>query len=193
MDTLSLHLLGGFAVDRGGRHIELPPACQRVVALAALKRRPVHRLWVCATLWPHAQTRKAVASLRSAVWRLRPLGAEDLLHVDPQYLRLGDDVSVDWHHAVDLIERLLAGGIDPRLVSDVLPLLRAGELLDKWNEPWVSGERDRYHTMRVAAFDVLGHSAEGQASHRSAKIMRASHSHHPAIPKASDADGSSER
>lgn len=113
MEHLSLHLLGGFAVDHGDRRVALPPACQRVVALAAMKRKPVHRLWVCATLWPHAQTRRAVASLRSAMWRLRPLGVGGLLTVDPQYLQLGDGVSVDWHDAVDLIDTLLTGGHRP--------------------------------------------------------------------------------
>ena len=126
MDQFSLHLLGGFAVDRGEQPVDLPPACQRLVALVALKRRPVHRLWVCATLWPHAQTRRAIASLRSAMWRLRPAGADPLLQVDPQYIQLAPDVSVDWHEAVDLIEQLLGGGIDAQLVADLLPLLRAG-------------------------------------------------------------------
>src|SRR5262245_44018500 len=137
MDPFSLHLLGGFAVYRGEQPVDLPPACQRLVALIALKRRPVHRLWVCATLWPHAQTKRAIASLRSAMWRLRPAGADPLLHVDPQYLQLAPEVSVDWHEASDLIDQLLAGGIDPQLVADLLPLLRAGDLLDKWTERWV--------------------------------------------------------
>jgi DNA-binding SARP family transcriptional activator len=193
VNQLSLHLLGEFAVHDGGRPVDLPPACQRVVALAALKRRPVHRLWVCATLWPHAQTRRAVASLRSAVWRLRPLGVEGLLTVDPQYLGLGPDVSVDWHNAVDLIERLTAGGIDPQLVSDVLPLLRAGELLDRWTEPWVNAERDRYHAMRMRAFEALGHGVEGQPPHVSRTSMRSAHSRRASVSTHRDIDEWRER
>lgn len=160
MEQFSLQLLGGFAVHRGDQPVDMPPACQRLVALVALKRRPVHRLWVCATLWPHAQTRRAVASLRSAMWRLRPVGADKLLTTDPQYLRLSDDVCVDWHDAVDGIEQLLSGQIDADLVADVLPLLRAGELLDKWPERWVAQERTRYHEMRVTAIEALGHGAD---------------------------------
>ncbi|MGV0797368.1 transcriptional regulator, partial [Mycolicibacterium elephantis] len=60
MNRYALHLLGGFAVHVGDREVTLPPGCQRLVALLALKRRPMHRLWVCATLWPHTQTRRAV-------------------------------------------------------------------------------------------------------------------------------------
>lgn len=178
---LSLHLLGGFAVDHGDRRVDLPPACQRVVALAALKRKPLHRLWVCATLWPHAQTRRAVASLRSAMWRLRPLGVGQLLSVDPQYVKLGDGVSVDWHDAVSLIDRLLTGDIDPHLVAELLPLLRAGGLLDTWAEPWVDDHRDRYHEMRVAAFERLGNAADHQALYGSCRSMRSTRPPHARV------------
>lgn len=128
-----MRLLGEFAVHHGDRRVDLPPACQRLVALVALKRRPVHRLWVCATLWPKAHTRRATASLRSALWRLRPVGADPLLAVDPQYLQLSP-------------------------VSDLLPLLRAGDLLDRWVERWVTNDRDRYHAMRKTAFKTIADS-----------------------------------
>jgi len=165
VDQLTLHLLGEFAVYRGDRRVELPPACQRVVALTALKRRPVHRLWVCATLWPQAPTRRAVASLRSATWRLRPLGVEPLLSVDPQYLQLGPDVSVDWHDALDLIGQLVEGDISAGLVGELLPLLRAGELLDRWSEPWVANERAMYHALRMRAYESLGYAVDNHVSH----------------------------
>jgi DNA-binding SARP family transcriptional activator len=178
-EQFSLNLLGSFAVYRGDQLLELPPACQRLIALVALKRRPVHRLWVCAMLWPHAPTRRAVASLRSAMWRLRPIGADPLLEVDPQYVALAPDVSVDWHDATDLMERLLAddepAGADPLLVADLLPLLRAGELLDRWAERWLSDERDRYHAMRMAALEVLGRGADKQVAHYACASIRSIH------------------
>lgn len=176
MDNFSLDLLGGFAVRRGDQPVDLPPACQRLLALVALKRRPVHRLWVCATLWPHAQTRKAIASLRSTMWRLRPVGAEPLLSVDPQYLSLAPEVAVDWHEAVDLIEQLHDGGVDPRLVADLLPLLRAGDLLDRWAERWVVQDRDRYHAMRMSAFETLGHCTDRQVPHYAGGVIHSTHS-----------------
>ena len=111
-------------------------------------------------LFPHAQTRRAVASLRSTMWRLRPVGADPLLNVDPQYIELAPSVSVDWHDAVDQIGHLLDDGeparvVDPQFVADLLPLLRAGELLDGWAEPWAASERQRYRAMRKAARDEL--------------------------------------
>jgi DNA-binding SARP family transcriptional activator len=181
VDQLTLHLLGEFAVYRGDRRVELPPACQRVVALIALKRRPVHRLWVCATLWPQAPTRRAVASLRSATWRLRPLGVEPLLSVDPQYLQLGPDVSVDWHDALDLIGQLVQGEISAGLIADLLPLLRAGELLDRWSEPWVVNERASYHALRMRAYEALGYAVDKHVSHHRCGSIHTVHTPRDAV------------
>ena len=150
-----MSLLGDFAVYHGDRRVALPPASQRLVAIVAMKRKPVHRLWVCAKLWPNAHTPRATASLRSAMWRLRPVGADPLLTVDPQYLQLSPDVYVDWHHSADLIDQLLEGNADAQLVSDLLPLLRAGDLLDRWLERWVTNDRDQYHLMRKTALRMI--------------------------------------
>ncbi|AGB24669.1 hypothetical protein Mycsm_04430 [Mycobacterium sp. JS623] len=179
-EEFSLKLLGQFAVYRGDQPVDLPPACQRLVALVALKRRPVHRLWVCAMLWPHAQTRRAIASLRSTMWRLRPAGADPLLEVDPQYLALASGVSVDWFDAADQIEQLLEhdGPVDPQFVSGLLPLLRAGELLDGWSEPWATAERQRYRAMRKQARDTLGRGSEKQVSTYACGSMRSLHTLH---------------
>jgi DNA-binding SARP family transcriptional activator len=184
-EEFSLNLLGQFAVHRGDEPVELPPACQRLVALVALKRRPVHRLWVCAMLYPHAQTRRAIASLRSTMWRLRPAGADPLLEVDPQYIALAPDVSVDWHDAVDQIACLLddskPAGVDTQFdaqfVSELLPLLRAGGLLDGWAEPWAAAERQRYRVMRKAARDALSHGPENQVTNHPGS-MRSLHTLH---------------
>ncbi|MGV0723106.1 transcriptional regulator [Mycolicibacterium elephantis] len=177
MNRYALHLLGGFAVHVGDREVTLPPGCQRLVALLALKRRPMHRLWVCATLWPHTQTRRAVASLRSATWRLRPAGADPLVIDERQYMALAPDVSVDWHNAVDLIDRLLVGNavVEPQLVTDLLPLLRAGELLDKWIEPWVCPERSRYHALRMSAVEALSRGADKPVAHHPRGALRSVH------------------
>jgi DNA-binding SARP family transcriptional activator len=184
-EEFSLNLLGQFAVHRGDEPVELPPACQRLVALVALKRRPVHRLWVCAMLYPHAQTRRAIASLRSTMWRLRPAGADPLLEVDPQYIALAPDVSVDWHDAVDQIACLLDDSkpasvdtqFDAQFVSELLPLLRAGELLDGWAEPWATTERQRYRVMRKAARDALSHGPENPVTNHPGS-MRSFHTLH---------------
>ncbi|MFI5511280.1 transcriptional regulator [Mycobacterium sp. NPDC051804] len=164
MDQFSVSLLGDFAVYHGDRRVTLPPASQRLVAIVAMKRNPAHRLWVCDKLWPNAHLPRAVASLRSALWRLRPAGAAPLLTVDPQYLQMSPDVYVDWHHSDDLIEQLLNGDADAQLVSDLLPLLRAGDLLDRWLERWVTNDRNQYHVKRKTALQVIADRCSAEPS-----------------------------
>lgn len=131
-------------------------------------------------LWPHAQTRRAIASLRSTMWRLRPAGADPLLEVDPQYLALAPGVSVDFYDAVDQIGQLLDHDepVDPQFVSGLLALLRAGELLDGWSEPWATAERQRYRAMRKEARDTLGRGSEKQVSTYACGSMRSLHTLH---------------
>ncbi len=84
--------------------------------------------------------------------------------LDASTVALARGVSVDWHDAFDLIERLLGDpqppGADPGLVADLLPLLRAGALLDGWAEQWHAHERSRYHARRNAALNVLTRPSE---------------------------------
>lgn len=116
------------------------------------------------------------------MWRLRPVGADPLLNVDPQYIELAPDVSVDWHDAADQIGHLLGDGestrvVDPQFVADLLPLLRAGELLDGWAEPWAATERQRYRAMRKAARDELS-GREKQVANYACGSMRSVHTLH---------------
>lgn len=179
-DDFALNMLGGFTVFKNAEPLALPPSCQRVVALAALKRKSLHRQWVCSVLWPYSPPRKAVASLRSALWRLRPLGADALLTIDAQSLVLSPGVSVDWHDSVDLIDRLLTAetpaGSEPDVVADLLPLLRNGDLLQGWGDRWCGAERNRYRGMRHAALDALGRGGERHVGHHSCGVPRSVHS-----------------
>ena len=78
-EQFTVTMLGGFEVSRDGLLLDLPPSCQRLVALAALKRRAVPRSWLCRTLWPTTRPDRATARLRTTLWRLRPMGAGPLL------------------------------------------------------------------------------------------------------------------
>ncbi|AKS36385.1 AfsR/SARP family transcriptional regulator [Mycolicibacterium goodii] len=146
----SLNLLGEFVVYRDMNQLALPPSCRRLIALAALKRRPLHRNWVCGTLWPDSPPNRAVASLRSALWRLRPMGADALLTVRPQDISLAPHVWVDWHEIIRLADlRAARGGVaDPALKA----LLHNGDLLEGWPDRWCASEREH---LRELKRDVL--------------------------------------
>jgi DNA-binding SARP family transcriptional activator len=158
-EQFTVTMLGGFEVHRGGQLLDLPPSCQRLVALAALKRRAVPRSWLCRTLWPTTRADRATARLRTTLWRLRPMGAVALLTVTPQSIAIGPDVSVDWYQSVDLIGELL-GHSTPRVpdhdvAAELLPLLREGALLDGWTDNWNAYARETYRELRLNALDAL--------------------------------------
>ncbi|WP_217159779.1 AfsR/SARP family transcriptional regulator [[Mycobacterium] fortunisiensis] len=153
----TLNLIGEFAVYRDREPLALPPSCRRLVALAAVKRGELHRGWVCDLLWPGSPPHKAVASLRSALWRLRPVGADALLVVRHQYIRLAPEVKVDWHEAMAWHEATSDGrGASAVDHPDLYRLLRGGDLLEGWTDAWCIAERDRYRAVRHA---LLGASA----------------------------------
>jgi DNA-binding SARP family transcriptional activator len=158
-EQFTVTMLGGFEVYRDGLPIELPPSCQRLIALAALKRRAVPRSWLCRTLWPTTRPDRATARLRTTLWRLRPIGAAALLSVAPQSIALALDVSVDWYDSVDLIGALLghteSDEPDDDVAAELLPLLREGALLDGWSDDWNAYARDTYRDLRLDALDVL--------------------------------------
>jgi DNA-binding SARP family transcriptional activator len=158
-EQFTVTMLGGFEVHRDGLPLLLPPSCQRLVALAALKRRAVPRSWLCRTLWPTTRPDRATARLRTTLWRLRPMGAGALLSVAPQSIALAADVSVDWHDSVELIGQLLGHGEpadpDDDLAAELLPLLREGALLEGWTDDWNAYARETYRDLRLDALDVL--------------------------------------
>ncbi len=158
-EQFTIAMLGGFEVYRDGQVLDLPPSCQRLVALAALKRRAVPRSWVCRTLWPTTRPDRATARLRTTLWRLRPMGADTVLAVTPQAVAIAPEVCVDWHDAVDLIGQLLGhrepAGPSRDVTAQVLPLLGAGALLDGWTDEWSAHARDTYRDLRLDALDAL--------------------------------------
>jgi DNA-binding SARP family transcriptional activator len=158
-EQFTITMLGGFEVYRDDQLLDLPPSCRRLVALAALKRRAVPRAWMCRVLWPTTRPDRATARLRTTLWRLRPLGADALLTVNPRSIAITPDVRVDWYDAVDLIGQLLghieADEPDLDLTAELMPLLRAGALLDGWTDEWNACARSTYRDLRLDALDEL--------------------------------------
>jgi DNA-binding SARP family transcriptional activator len=158
--TFAVTMIGEFRVRRDNQPVELPPSCQRVIALAALAGRPIHRAWACGQLWPDIPSGSAASRLRTTLWRLRPLGADGLFSVDAQTVSLAREVHVDWHRAVELCELLIgrhsaANPPDAAVVEELLPILHRGPLLDGWTDHWHANERNRYHGLRLSALGLL--------------------------------------
>lgn len=158
-EQFTITMLGGFEVFRDDQLLDMPPSCQRLLALAVLKRRAVPRSWMCRTLWPATRPDRAAARLRTTLWRLRPMGAQALLAITAQSIAIAPDVSVDWYESIDLIGQLL-GHTDPAppdrdLAAGLRPLLRAGALLDGWTDDWNEYARKTYRELRLEALDTF--------------------------------------
>lgn len=74
MAPLNVRILGGFALERDGAILALPPTPKSRLLLVYLilnRDRLLHRETICATLWPEESEAVARKALRTALWRIR--------------------------------------------------------------------------------------------------------------------------
>lgn len=151
--TYRLGLIGGFSLRRDRLLVRLAIGAQRLLAFVALSDRPVHRSQVAGTFWPDVGEERAMANLRSVIWRIgRP--ASDVLIADGGLLSLRPDVVVDLREATRSARDVLARRDGTS--SEFETLVQAGELLPDWSEEWVLVDRERYHQLRLHALERLG-------------------------------------
>jgi DNA-binding SARP family transcriptional activator len=104
-------------------------------------------------LWTDAPEDRALANLRSALWRLQAAGCEPV-EATPRELRVAPGVRVDFRDAATFAHALLAGSTDPDdLDADWRAL--GGELLPDWYDEWVLLERERYRQLGLHALETL--------------------------------------
>src|SRR5918911_5275865 len=99
-------LVGGFQLLEGEAQVALAEGSQRLLALLALRGRPMKRVLVAGTLWPDVTEARAYASLRSALSRLHGV-VRDAVEVNPSDVRLANKVRVDLRESQALAHRLL--------------------------------------------------------------------------------------
>jgi DNA-binding SARP family transcriptional activator len=148
-----LQLLSAFEVRVDGRPLDLKPGSQRLLAYLALAGKAVGRAYTAFQLWPDKSEARAMANLRSAVWRLRQQPA-DLVDTTPTSVRLDPSVWVDARDGVrDLTVTIASShrrgapgvhGVD-LLTTDLLP---------EWYDEWLVSERER---LRHARLHLLEH------------------------------------
>src|SRR4030088_2012381 len=79
-------LVGGFQLVEGEAQVALAEGSQRLLALLALRERPMKRVLVAGTLWPDVSGGSGLARLRSALSRLHGI-VRDAVEVNPGDLR----------------------------------------------------------------------------------------------------------
>lgn len=150
--SVSLELMDGFGLLTGTETLPLPLSAQRLLAFLALQARPVQRLYVAGKLWCDAPEQRALASLRSALWRANRLGAP-LVSSSNSKLALDSRVRVDLHDASIQARRLIDGHGGEEVGFNGFAL--TGELLPDWYEDWLAVERERYQQLRLHALEAL--------------------------------------
>lgn len=149
-----IELLGGFRLVVDGRHFHVPRAAQKLLAYLALFGRAQPRSVLAGQLWPDATEERAMARLRTAVWRARQVGPF-LVKGSTYAVELGDVVSVDAIELTTLAHRY----IDESLDADdtrYAELAGAGELLPEWDDEWLAPQRERFRQTRLHALERLG-------------------------------------
>jgi DNA-binding SARP family transcriptional activator len=151
--TVVVHLLGRFGVTRAGMAVDMPPGTHRVVALLALRGRPVERRDAAGCLWMDKSEARAQANLRSALWRLRHCPVV-LVADHGTELALSPDVAVDVD-AVSAVARTLITESEAVDLDAVDDRALEVELLPTWYDDFVESERERLRQLRAHALEAL--------------------------------------
>jgi DNA-binding SARP family transcriptional activator len=165
-DPVEVRLMDGFELVCDGVAVPCPLTAQRLLAFLGLHDRPLQRLFVAGKLWTDSTEERALASLRSAIYRAnRPVAA--LIRVVDSRLSLGAGVRVDVREASAHAHALIEGetGADGCRPGSLLD----GELLPDWYDDWLIIERERFRQLRLHGLEalsgqLLGHRRYGEAA-----------------------------
>jgi len=149
-------LLGGFTLLRGNEEIILPMSAQRLVALLALRERPLSRAYLAGLLWPDYPAERSLADLRMALWRANHSRASVIAATGTRLgLRAGVQVDV---RTLTAFGRASAG---PAAVSVIAELAGMSwfelslDLLPDWYDDWLVDDREGIRQLRLHALEGL--------------------------------------
>ncbi|MHB8959415.1 MAG: AfsR/SARP family transcriptional regulator [Candidatus Limnocylindrales bacterium] len=150
---MRLSLISGFELSWRGRRVVLQSSAQRLVAFLALRDRPAERQHLAGSLWLDGPDERAMANLRSTLWRVRRAGCP-IVQILGEQLALDPAVVVDVRELTDLAHRVFDGSeqADEEWLSRVA---QGGELLPSWDDEWVVVERERIRQLRLHALELL--------------------------------------
>lgn len=154
----TLCVLDRFNLFVAGASINLPVQAQKVIAFLALHDGPQPRERVAERLWPDADLKRCLASLRTVLWRVRQ-ASPDAVRAHRGSVGLGPSVTVDVHESKNVVRRILNGhAVEPEYA---VPLLSRG-LLPDWDDTWVLPEQERIQQMHVYCLETLSRRLAGQ-------------------------------
>lgn len=166
---LRLSLIGGFALRRGSQELGIAASGQRLIALLALKDRPVGRLRVAGMLWPDYPTERSLADLRTTLWRVGQSGGQ-VIAATPSVLELDVGIDVDIRNLVAFARRLNRAeaaaetvDLDSVCLADLV-----GDLLPDWYDDWLQDEREGIRQTRLHALESVARGLSASGRHADA-------------------------
>jgi DNA-binding SARP family transcriptional activator len=159
---VALFLLDEFRLFVDGQHVTPSMCAQRLLAYLALTGGRLRSVVACA-LWPDVLDAQALASLRTAIWRVDRC-ANGIVNRGGSSIALAGFVTVDVAELVEHASQLL-GSAASNPGSHRSDAVRArpelvvecggrSELLPGWHDDWVECERERLRQLRLHALEA---------------------------------------
>jgi DNA-binding SARP family transcriptional activator len=142
-----LQVIGTFGAGLGDRRLVLRPSARRVLALLAV-RGELARPEASGLLWPDLTQTRALANLRTALWRARQ-DCPGFVHDGTDVVGLGD-VAVDLSALRDWAWQALRDDGPP---ADAPPIT-GDDLLPGWGDEWLVQPREELRLMKVYALEA---------------------------------------
>jgi len=152
---LQLKLLGSFTLLSEAEQVRLPPSSQRVVALLALRERPLSRVQVASTLWPDFPAERSLADLRTALWRARRAHAL-IVTAAGKCLCLASAIEVDVRELMSLGRPTALPPHGSAAAATKMSWAELSlDLLPDWDDDWLIDDRERVRHLRLHALEAL--------------------------------------
>ena len=152
--SIELEILDRFRLRVGTGDLAVPPRSAMVLAYLAIRDRPVRRSVVADALWPTLPEGRALASLRSAIYRLHAPARDTIIRATSASLELVPWLRVDLRDAIVLARDLATSDRLPSSVDRVIAVL-GRELLPDWEDNWIEPEREHFRQLRLRALEAL--------------------------------------
>ncbi|MBX7432659.1 SARP family transcriptional regulator [Mycobacterium sp. Y57] len=165
----TLSLFGGFTLEVAGRQVWLPRHSRRVLAYLALATKHpagIDRKLLAERLWPDSPGDRSMASLRTALWRIRR-EAPNIVRSDREHIALDHGVVVDLDQFRCLASRLLNTDCQPHR-DELQGLIDTLDLLPAWDEDWLVAARGQLRQQRLMALESAAQRLSAQGSYMQA-------------------------
>ncbi|MEL6982086.1 MAG: AAA family ATPase, partial [Actinomycetota bacterium] len=189
-DTITVRLLGGFAIQAGGRVLSsLPPQAVSLLSFLVVNRaRPQTRDLLAGRFWPEQPEDRARKRLSNCLWQIkRGLGdaglPEDLLIADNNTVSVAATQSLvvdaeEFESQLSEFERELRGrqvkGVLTDRLADVVSSY-PGEFLSGYYHEWIEPERkrirDRYHSALAELIGLYKSRSQYDVALRFARML----------------------